>query len=77
MSLDIEYLFFVGSIFFFIDGYSAVSCDFGIFVKEGKIKSFYSAILFWTPELFVVTVQKHNWFLYFEFIPCHFTEFIY
>ena len=29
----------------FVDGCSAVSCDFGVFVRGGELKSFYSAIL--------------------------------
>ena len=33
LSLDVGY-FFVGSIVFFINGYSAVSCDSGAFVRK-------------------------------------------
>ena len=30
---------------FFVDGCSAVSCDFGVFVRGGELKFFYSTIL--------------------------------
>ena len=43
LSLDVEYLFgrFPS---FFVDGCSALSCGFGVFVRGGELKSF-SAIL--------------------------------
>ena len=36
--------FLVGFSNFFVDGFSAVSCDFGVFVRRGGLMSFYSAI---------------------------------
>ena len=43
MSLDVEYL---GTVFsLFIDGCSAVSCDFGVLVRRSKLESSYSATL--------------------------------
>ena len=30
---------------FFVDGYSAVSSDFGVFMRGDELKSFYSAVL--------------------------------
>ena len=37
--------FLVGSSVFLVDGCSAVSCDFGVFVRMRELPSFYSAIL--------------------------------
>ena len=51
LSLEVEYLF--GRFqYFFIDGCSAVSCDFGVFVRGGERRPFYSAILSQSPILF-------------------------
>ena len=38
-------LSFLVGLSLFVDGYSAVSCDFGVFMRGGELKSFYSAIL--------------------------------
>ena len=35
----------VGSSIFFVDGCSAVRCNFGVFMRGGEFTSFYSAIL--------------------------------
>ena len=37
--------FSVGSSIFFVDGCSAVICDFGVSVRRGELTSLYSAIL--------------------------------
>ena len=42
-SLDVEYLSSVGSRVFFVSGCSAVSCDFGVFVRS-EFTSFYSVL---------------------------------
>ena len=31
---------------YFVDGCSAVSCDFGVFIRRGQLTSLYSAILY-------------------------------
>ena len=41
----------------FVDGCSAVSCDFGVYVRRGELTSFYSAILSFRPETPVLVRQ--------------------
>ena len=41
----------VGSSIFFVDGCSAVRCNFGVFMRGGEFTSFYSAILSLPPNL--------------------------
>ena len=53
MSLNVKYLFWWIPIFLVI-GCSAVSCDFGVFVRGGELKSFYSAIFPRTKGLLLV-----------------------
>ena len=50
LPLVVDYLFwsfpgFFVFLGFFVNGCSAVSCDFGVFVTGGELKSFYSTIL--------------------------------
>ena len=59
LSLDVEYLFWLVQVFF-VDGCSAVSCDFGVFMREGECKFFYSDILFPAQlHRFLVKVGLH------------------
>ena len=66
LSLDVEHLFWEVWVFL-VDGYSAVSCDFGVFVREGELKSFYSTIYSQTSKKKVCrggiskTVQGVQW----------------
>ena len=43
VSLDVKYLFWYVPVFL-VDGCSAGSCDFDVFVRGGELKSFYSVI---------------------------------
>ena len=48
LSVGVGYFFFlIGSsvVVFFVDGCSAVSCDFGVLLRRGELTSFYSSIL--------------------------------
>ena len=45
ISLDVEYIFWYVPIFF-IDGSSAVSCDFGVLVRGGELKVILLCCLF-------------------------------
>ena len=54
--------FLVGSSLFLLMVCSAVSCDFGVFVRGGELKSFYSAILSLHPPV------NNNFFKYREFV---------
>lgn len=49
-SSDIEYLFWKVQVFF-VSGCWAISCDFGVFMRGGELKSFYSTILSLPPVL--------------------------
>ena len=55
LSLGVRYLFWYVPAFItfvvVVDGCSAVSCDFGVFVRRGVLTSFYSAILAASPQL--------------------------
>ena len=46
--LGVEYLWWV--LVFFVDSHSAVSCDIGVFVRGGELKSFYFTIFSPTPS---------------------------
>ena len=51
LSLEVEYLFgrFQS---FFVDGCSAVICDFVVFLRGGELRSFYSVTLSGDPHSF-------------------------
>ena len=62
MSLDVEYLFLIDLVFSVYDC-SAVSCLFGVFVREDELKSFYSAISspFWKHLFNCIHVLQRSW----------------
>lgn len=60
LSLDVEYLLLVGSRLF-LPNRSPVSCDSGVFVKGGELKSFYStSCLLSQRESFSISQMVHS-----------------
>ena len=51
--------FLVDSSPFFVDDFPAVSCGFGIFKREGELRSFYSTILFCASCCIVLSYSRN------------------